>query len=1017
MRRRFRSPSLTGALLVACALAVAGVSGLRAQGITQKRNYIRVDQFGYLPDAPKVAVIADAVAGFNAAYGIDLDAGADVTLRRDGDGTVVKAARATPWNGGATDASAGDRGWWFDFSDVTAAGTYYVEVTERGGARVTSNRFRIGDDVYAVVLKRAMQMFYYQRADLAKTGAYASGAPWTDGAWFAGPNQDRDATNIEDPSERRDVSGGWIDAGDPNKYVTFASEVVHNLLTSYDQRPGLWNALSLDLPESGDAVPDLLDEVNYEMRWLRRMQRPDGRVHLKAGVTTDDYISPPSTDTRTRYYEETCPSAAVTAAGMFAHAAYTYRAAGVLAADADDYAARAERAWDAYQASGDKAAECDQQAIKAGDADGVFDGYWGGPSFGAGHVGKAAASAVYLYALTGQTEYHDYFKANYTQLRPYHANLNEWASYGAEEGEALLFYTQLPGADPAIRDAILAYKTSPDKSSGRFYSVEEAASLYRAPSVYLLWGSNGHISRSGYANFDFIRYGLNPGRHGDYYARASAVANYLHGVNPFGMTYLSNMYADGGDYCADEMWHTWFKPGSPFDNIDGANVGPAPGFLSGGAMTQGYPLGMKIGTTAFPGENANAQPPLKRFSVNNSPDGGGQPWAYNEPAIYYQSAYVRLLANLVPEAPAQQPDPEPAYGDLIVATNPPGVVTQGETVGIEVRYEASAAREIEVRFEVDELPYDKYEVVRVPVPRGVGTVTIPVTVPDYTPVAADEYQFQTFLTPVGGGWTDRLSNRSREDVDVVAAVTYATVDVFAEGFANGWGNWSWGGTADEFDGLTVSGQRAFKYDLPGRGAVSFGGGQQYGSNLVALEFWARTWTGDADVEVSGSYTTSYADRSAPRRITVTPTYRKFTITKAELGGFGDYERLFFEAEGTSLYFDDVRFVTASGGLAPRAGDPAEVAPEAYLSVAPNPARDVLELTYAFTGAPRADEVRVELFRTTGQLVHAARAATEDGRNGSALVDVRALGLAPGLYLARVSDRDGGRARSARVVVE
>jgi endoglucanase len=55
-----------------------------------------------------------------------------------------------------------------------------------------------------------------------------------------------------------------MDAGDYNKYVTFAASPVHMLLTSYRQNPGIFTD-DFNIPESGNGIPDIIDEVRYEL--------------------------------------------------------------------------------------------------------------------------------------------------------------------------------------------------------------------------------------------------------------------------------------------------------------------------------------------------------------------------------------------------------------------------------------------------------------------------------------------------------------------------------------------------------------------------------------------------------------------------------------------------------------------------------------------------------------------------------------------------------------------------------
>ena len=87
-----------------------------------------------------------------------------------------------------------------------------------------------------------------------------------------------------------DVRGGWYDAGDHGKYVVNAGISVWTLLNLYERSTQAGTAAALGdgrlkLPESGNGVPDLLDEVRWEVEFLLKMV-PDGRplagmAHLK----------------------------------------------------------------------------------------------------------------------------------------------------------------------------------------------------------------------------------------------------------------------------------------------------------------------------------------------------------------------------------------------------------------------------------------------------------------------------------------------------------------------------------------------------------------------------------------------------------------------------------------------------------------------------------------------------------------------------------------------------------------
>lgn len=630
---------LLNRLTVFLLLAVLTLGQNVAQSL-EEQNFIRIDQFGYTPDAFKFAVIAKAVNGYNAGFGIDLDATQEVELRDAGTDEVVFSALASIWNNGITDGHSGDKGWWFDFTSYETEGSYYVRAYKSGGGSVDSYEFDIDEYVYNDVMRVAMNVFYYQRVNQPKTAEYASGATWVDDEWYT---QDRQAKFLNDESITRDISRGWIDAGDPNKYVTFATDVVNPLLTTYEQFPEFWRNFDLKIPESGDAVPDLIDEIKWELDWLKNMQDYPGTggFYIKAGIKNNSaYVSPPSTDDRERFFDQLCASATIEGAGMLAHAANVLKEIPELRGYVDDLTARAEAAWRYHKNSPNKTERCDGGEIEAGDADGPGDHY------PIEHVANAAASAVYLFELTGKEEYNEAVMAGFDRTRPWSVQGAEWGIYRSEQSEAILHYAHLPNADAATKQAILDFKTASTRSSGRAYSVVESHNIYRGRSLIDNWGTNSLISRLGSDNMDFIYYDLLPQNHENYREKGQGIVNYMHGTNPFGICYLTNMYQYGAEFATTEMWHTWFNTGSVFDNIDNGNVGPAPGYVVGGMNPRNSDGAIvKIGVDRFPSATRGSQPDQKAYTEDNN--GNNQPWAFNEPAIYYQAGYVKMLAHFV----------------------------------------------------------------------------------------------------------------------------------------------------------------------------------------------------------------------------------------------------------------------------------------------------------------------------------------------------------------------------------
>ena len=129
-------------------------------------QFIKVDQFGYLCDARKIAVITDPIIGFNSADSFNPGTTSNNYQVRDWNtNTVVFQGAISSWNGGATHGQSGDKGWYFDFSSVNDPGIYYIfDVSNNVG----SGQFFIGSNVYNDALRAVSRTYFYQRCNFAK---------------------------------------------------------------------------------------------------------------------------------------------------------------------------------------------------------------------------------------------------------------------------------------------------------------------------------------------------------------------------------------------------------------------------------------------------------------------------------------------------------------------------------------------------------------------------------------------------------------------------------------------------------------------------------------------------------------------------------------------------------------------------------------------------------------------------------------------------------------------------------
>ena len=614
---------------------------------------IVVDQFGYPAKSRKVAVIRDPQWGYDTFA--NFAPGDTYALIELPTGKVVKAAPPSVWNGGNIDHASGDRAWWFDFSDIETPGKYAVVDLEKG---IRSPSFSIGDHVYKDVMKHTMRAYFYQRVGFEKKPEFV-GRAWADKASHLGPGQDAESRPWHDgrplsPIERsliKDLRGGWYDAGDYNKYTNWTARYIILLLHAFEESP---QAFSDDygIPESGNGIPDILDETKWGLDWLVRMQNSDGSVLCVQGLAG---ASPPSLARQNSYYGPATTSATLMAAGAFAYASkfFASRAEPEFRAYGEDLKKRAVAAWgwastnlNVLYYNNDESKQLGSRGLASGQQE----------MTPAELLRARFEAATYLFEMTGDTGFKAFVDTNHSALLPA-GGATMWE---VDAQDILLYYAQLPGAtaevSKGIRERFLANQSRAAKA---FQDLLQQADPYRAPMKDYTWGSNKGKAMQARMYQLVASHGTDPRLSDISRAAALEYAHYIHGVNPLGLVYLTNMAPAGASHSAATMFHTWFAPGTRWERVTGQLPGPPPGFLVGGPNSHfsmdaccrapaGSPAYRCYGASTFPLCQRElspplAQPALKSYLQYNDPWPANS-WEVTEPSLNYQSYYVRLLA-------------------------------------------------------------------------------------------------------------------------------------------------------------------------------------------------------------------------------------------------------------------------------------------------------------------------------------------------------------------------------------
>ena len=230
---------------------------------------VSINQVGYFIDAPHFGMLANQ--GSTATAWALIDAETNEMVYAGSTGRAIE------------DVASGDVILVADFSEFDVPGTYRLMVNS-----TVSSPFTIGNTIYTDLVVDSARYFYLNRSGIELLPEFAGedyarpAGHITDNTVTCYRGTDLGGVTWDGCDYVLDSAGGWYDAGDYGKYVVNGGISLWTLLNLYERLPDAYNDGSLNIPESGNGVSDILDEARWEMEWLLSMQVPEG--HPQAGM-------------------------------------------------------------------------------------------------------------------------------------------------------------------------------------------------------------------------------------------------------------------------------------------------------------------------------------------------------------------------------------------------------------------------------------------------------------------------------------------------------------------------------------------------------------------------------------------------------------------------------------------------------------------------------------------------------------------------------------------------------------
>jgi len=293
-----------------------------------------------------------------------------------------------------------------DFSDLELTGRYVIKHTELG----ISQPFMIEDNAFRKTLTTLAVGMYNQRRseDITLPFSIDERLATVDNNTYIYDSEnlpdfiknDREFDGITYPTENEkkkvNLSGGHMDAGDYSIYTYNSSLLSSELLFALQILGESIEHDNLGIPESGDGVPDIYQELMVELKWLVDMQDDDGGVFGMSKPLHQSYQRTMTGEDKNLQRYLTPKDTSVTA---------SFVATMALASRSKYISKYNPELQDIYR----------EKAIKGWDWLEQNEGIDGWHHYGTreGDIDDRVWAATELYALTGELKYQTYIEENH----------------------------------------------------------------------------------------------------------------------------------------------------------------------------------------------------------------------------------------------------------------------------------------------------------------------------------------------------------------------------------------------------------------------------------------------------------------------------------------------------------------------------------------------------------------------------------------------------------------------------